>query len=281
VTKQALVRKNILTDICQQGNGCGRPGYAGVYSRISGAIDWINEKICELSDSPPDFCPPGGGGGNSPGNGNGSPGNSNPPANGTVRIRITLVLDDYPEESGVEIISLRDSGIVIDIPTGSFPDPGMYIEAVDLVPGDYQLKLTDSFGDGLCCEFGDGRFEVHALLPNEELLLVESDGKFTDSVKVEFSVPTPPQIDPPGQDPPQNDPPGNNDPPVDDSPEQQDPPAGGGCVDQDGSFLIDSVVGDADCDWLGVNLIRYNYLCQFLDVAANCRATCEACEYFE
>jgi hypothetical protein len=136
---------------------------------------------------------------------------------------------------------------------------------VDLLPGDYKIDITDTFGDGLCCEFGEGRIEVRALsFPgNEVVLLAEGDGRFTDSIVIAFTVPSPQRTDPPVA----TDPPG---------------PPTAGCQDEnDKDFLVDSEVGDADCAWLRVNLVRYNYLCQFLDVAATCRQTCEACEYFE
>jgi secreted trypsin-like serine protease len=38
------------------GFGCGRLSYSGVYSRVSGAIDWITQQICQLSTNPPPSC---------------------------------------------------------------------------------------------------------------------------------------------------------------------------------------------------------------------------------
>jgi hypothetical protein len=177
----------------------------------------------------------------------------------TVRVEIAILFDDYPEEVGIVVTDDACEFNVVNYPPGSFSSPGdLFRETVDLIPGDYKIIITDSFGDGICCEWGEGRFEVHALFPdNEMVLLAEGEGRFTDSIVVAFTVPSPPETEPPG-------------------------PSTAGCQDQeDATFLVDSEVGDADCAWLGDNLVRYNYLCQFLDVAATCRQTCDACEYFE
>jgi hypothetical protein len=114
---------------------------------------------------------------------------------------------------------------------------------VDLLPGDYKINITDSFGNGLCCEFGEGRFEVHALsfTDNEVILLAEGDSRFTDWIVIAFTVPSPQETEPPF----------TTDPPV-----ATDPPGTptAGCQDQnDTAFLVDSEVGDANCAWLGVN----------------------------
>ena len=59
------------------------------------------------------------------------------------------------------------------------------------------------------------------------------------------------------------------------------PPNNNGCEDGSAMFQVDSEVGDANCAFLSVNYEQYHYLCQFLDVAAACPKTCDACEYFE
>jgi len=64
------------------------------------------------------------------------------------------------------------------------------------------------------------------------------------------------------------------------------PPPGGdsgdgvSCLDTDTLFPIDSVQGDQGCAFLQENP-SYQYLCDFLDVAVACKATCNVCFMFE
>mmetsp|Transcript_4403 Transcript_4403/g.7387 ORF Transcript_4403/g.7387 Transcript_4403/m.7387 type:complete len:218 (+) Transcript_4403:247-900(+) len=54
----------------------------------------------------------------------------------------------------------------------------------------------------------------------------------------------------------------------------------GECSDTSESFNVDMIDMVKDCDWLAVNMFRFDFLCQFLDVANVCPLTCKKCDLF-
>lgn len=223
------------------GYGCARPGFPGVYSRISGVSDWIQEQVCTLSDNPPSYCT----------NGGVSSTDSTYESTSGVQVQYTLHLDDFPSETGVIIKRTSDGSVVAQHSAGTLVSTGgVFSETLNLASGDYTMEITDTYGDGICCQYGEGRFEIQAMLSDDEVaVLAEGDGIFAFSTIVSFSVPE---------------------------------VVGDECEDEVGrTFLVDSEVGDADCEWLALNMERYGYLCHFLDIAATCPNTCDACMYFE
>ena len=81
------------------------------------------------------------------------------PCNGT-NVNLTIVLDNYPEETSWSI-SADGGGVVASGGTyGSQPDGSTV--SVDLCLGDgcYTFTINDSYGDGICCSYGSGSYSL-------------------------------------------------------------------------------------------------------------------------
>jgi len=101
-------------------------------------------------------------------------------------IVFTLTFDDYPEETSW-IIKNTDTGERVargrDYP---YEAAGTTIEeSVCLDDGCYKLVVRDSYGDGICCDYGDGSF---AILDEEGDTFYESDGYFGTRERVDFCI---------------------------------------------------------------------------------------------
>lgn len=259
-----------------------------MYARVSGSIDWINEQICDLSDIKPLSCqredpamPP------------------TAPPEGSLPVRISLTLDDYPEEVGLEL--LQGSEVLYSKNEGAFSGMKSFSDTIHLPPGDYKVKLVDSFSDGMCCQYGNGAYEISvSFLDGNAMKIAAGDGSFDDTLFIDLRVPEDPNapkkestlhptISPTATPPPSigNGPNGNaagngGDPQNPDNAADPPNPLNPACQDNpSAAFLVDSVVGTAGCAFLSLNMERYSYLCQFLKVAHGCPSTCDACAYFK
>ena len=65
---------------------------------------------------------------------------------------------------------------------GPFPDFTNNTESFCLDPGCYEFTIFDSFGDGICCSYGDGFYE----LVSEDGIVVAAGGDFDDEESTAF-----------------------------------------------------------------------------------------------
>lgn len=112
-----------------------------------------------------------------------------PPCEGTDVV-LTIVLDEYPEETSWAVLDGNGVTIATGGTYGSLPDFSTVTEIICLPNGCYDFTIYDTFGDGICCEFGNGSYEL--VDPNGNVLA--SGGEFTDSETTNFCVNSTPII---------------------------------------------------------------------------------------
>ncbi len=77
------------------------------------------------------------------------------PCNNGSTIEILLSLDNYPDET---FWTLNDADNVNNFMSGG----GLWANSDQYCapPGTYQLTVYDTYGDGICCDFGEGEFTI-------------------------------------------------------------------------------------------------------------------------
>jgi lysyl endopeptidase len=99
----------------------------------------------------------------------------------TLRLRT----DGYPDETSWEIRTQGQLGTVVASGDGYDQTNSLLTIPVCLPSGCYTFTLFDDFGDGLCCEWGQGFFEL--LSPEGDL--IGQGSQFEDEVSVNFCLP--------------------------------------------------------------------------------------------
>jgi hypothetical protein len=177
------------------GVGCGDRNYPGVYSRLSGAESWIKSVVCgnsaASSDFKPAFCatpaPP------APASPTPSPAppTNSPPTAGSYLVEVIVKHDNFPEETGW---TLKDSSgkVLLSQGTGTYKTSGGQVSRKVSVPdGTYVFEMFDSEGDGICCEYGSGGYQIK--IDGESSVV--SGVRFSTSIAENFLVGYPESVD--------------------------------------------------------------------------------------
>jgi V8-like Glu-specific endopeptidase len=100
----------------------------------------------------------------------------------TVTVNVDITFDNYSEETSWEIIQ---NGNVLASSNGLYPAGGTSIsEAVCLAPGCYDFVISDDYGDGICCAYGNGSYAVSDAAGTS----LAAGGNFTDVETTNFCV---------------------------------------------------------------------------------------------
>lgn len=116
---------------------------------------------------------------------------------GAVRLRVEVLGDSFPTEVGWSIT--RDSTVIVNKSTGYLmgqlpvPESGNTV-STDAIEGfreetSYQFKITDSFGDGICCSHGNGWYKVVAETTNCGDVVLAQGGVFTSEETKQLDIP--------------------------------------------------------------------------------------------
>jgi hypothetical protein len=100
---------------------------------------------------------------------------------GNNQVTVIITTDDYPQETSFEVKNLQ--GQVYMAGASYTGQRTTYSDSKFVPNGAYQFILMDSFGDGLCCQFGPGGYNLF-LNGN----LVKAGGTFTSSETVAFTA---------------------------------------------------------------------------------------------
>jgi surface protein len=115
-----------------------------------------------------------------------------PGADGIVQAQVKVTHDTYPQETGW---TLRDSSgtLIARQSTCSFNNPGRtFTKTSSVALGTYTFEMTDTRGNGICCENGPGSFSIAV---NGETV-ISKNGQFIDITQETFEVlaPTPSRL---------------------------------------------------------------------------------------
>ncbi|MGB1318448.1 MAG: zinc metalloprotease, partial [Flavobacteriales bacterium] len=79
---------------------------------------------------------------------------------GDTEVTVSITFDNYPEETSWSITNSSGATVASGGTYGSEPDGSTFTEAVCLPNGCYDFIINDTYGDGICCSYGNGSYSV-------------------------------------------------------------------------------------------------------------------------
>mmetsp|Transcript_19147 Transcript_19147/g.29489 ORF Transcript_19147/g.29489 Transcript_19147/m.29489 type:complete len:446 (-) Transcript_19147:139-1476(-) len=152
---------------CNEGNGSYQVTWNGVVVGSGG--DFGNRETIKLSTSV----------------GPGPPPTPPPPPGTCIPFDLLLTTDYYGSETTWDVKESGTNTLVLS--GGNYEDDVVktHIETGCLPNGEYVFTIYDSVMDGICCDYGEGTFEIFW-----DGVLVPADTTFQDSKSVTFGSPT-------------------------------------------------------------------------------------------
>ncbi len=101
-----------------------------------------------------------------------------------TEVMLTIVLDDYPEETSWELTDDSNNTIASGGTYGNLPNGSTVTETICLSDGCYDFTINDTYGDGICCAYGNGSY----LLEDDSSNTLASGGSFAYSETTNFCL---------------------------------------------------------------------------------------------
>ena len=101
-----------------------------------------------------------------------------------LEMTLTIVFDNYPEETSWTVTDANGTLFAITSYTNAQPDGSTLTETICLPAGCYDFTLRDTYGDGICCGFGQGSYE----LADNNGTVVASGGEFENEETTNFCL---------------------------------------------------------------------------------------------
>jgi len=108
---------------------------------------------------------------------------------GTNGLTLTIVLDNYPEETSWDVEDSNGNIVAAGGTYGNEPDGSTLTLPFCVADGCFDFTIYDSYGDGICCGYGNGSY---SLVEDASGTVLASGGNFNNSETTNFCVPAGP-----------------------------------------------------------------------------------------
>jgi len=103
----------------------------------------------------------------------------------TTDVHFELTLDDYGSETSWELVDANNNVVASGGPYSNGSSGQLIQETFNLGDGCYILYVDDSYGDGICCNYGNGSFQ---LLDDNNVQVGYSNGNFGFYDYIDFCI---------------------------------------------------------------------------------------------